>query len=34
MGIVNKEDILIALSNSGESHELSDLLDFAKKKTN
>lgn len=32
MGIVNKEDILIALSNSGESHELSDLLDFAKKR--
>ena len=32
MGIVNKEDILIALSNSGETHELSDLLDFAKKK--
>ena len=32
MGIVNKEDILIALSNSGESHELSDLLYFAKKK--
>ena len=34
MGIVSKEDILIALSNSGESHELSDLLDFSKKKTN
>jgi arabinose-5-phosphate isomerase len=32
MGIVNKEDILIVLSNSGESHELSDLLDFAKKR--
>ena len=32
MGIVSKEDILIALSNSGESHELSDLLDFSKKK--
>ena len=31
MGIVSKEDILIALSNSGESHELSDLLDFSKK---
>ena len=31
-GIVSKEDILIALSNSGESHELSDLLDFSKKK--
>jgi arabinose-5-phosphate isomerase len=32
MGIINKEDVLIALSNSGESHELSDLLDFAKKR--
>ena len=32
MGIVSKEDILIALSNSGESNELSDLLDFSKKK--
>ena len=32
MGIVSKEDILIALSNSGESHALSDLLDFSKKK--
>jgi arabinose-5-phosphate isomerase len=32
MGIVNKGDILIALSNSGESHELSDLLNFSKKK--
>tara|TARA_B100001057_G_scaffold335261_1_gene335890 strand:+ start:52 stop:999 length:948 start_codon:yes stop_codon:yes gene_type:complete len=32
MGIVSKEDILIALSNSGESHELSDLLHFSKKK--
>ena len=32
MGIVSKEDILIALSNSGESHELSDLLDFSKRK--
>ena len=32
MGIVSKEDILIALSNSGESHQLSDLLDFSKKK--
>ena len=32
MGIVDKNDILIALSNSGESYELSDLLDFAKKK--
>tara|TARA_Y100000996_G_scaffold414279_1_gene404697 strand:- start:11 stop:958 length:948 start_codon:yes stop_codon:yes gene_type:complete len=32
MGIVNEGDILIVLSNSGESHELSDLIDFAKKK--
>tara|TARA_B100001093_G_scaffold219372_1_gene210285 strand:- start:372 stop:1319 length:948 start_codon:yes stop_codon:yes gene_type:complete len=32
MGIVSQGDILIALSNSGESHELSDLIDFAKKK--
>tara|TARA_B100001059_G_scaffold67594_1_gene64384 strand:+ start:644 stop:1591 length:948 start_codon:yes stop_codon:yes gene_type:complete len=32
MGIVNHGDVLIALSNSGESHELSDLLNFAKKK--
>ena len=32
MGIVDKNDILIILSNSGETHELSDLLDFAKKK--
>ena len=32
MGIVNRDDILIVLSNSGETHELSDLLDFAKKK--
>ena len=31
MGIVRAEDILIVLSNSGESHELSDLLDFAKR---
>ncbi|MDB0032277.1 KpsF/GutQ family sugar-phosphate isomerase [Alphaproteobacteria bacterium] len=33
MGIVRVDDILIVLSNSGESHELSDLLDFAKKKS-
>ena len=32
MGIIKAEDILIVLSNSGESHELSDLLDFAKRK--
>ncbi|MDA8668427.1 KpsF/GutQ family sugar-phosphate isomerase [Alphaproteobacteria bacterium] len=33
MGIVRVDDILIILSNSGESHELSDLLDFAKKQS-
>ena len=33
MGIVRAEDILIVLSNSGESHELSDLIDFAKKQS-
>ena len=32
MGIVNRGDILICLSNSGESYELSDLLDFSKRK--
>ena len=32
MGIVNSNDILIILSNSGETHELSDLIDFAKRK--
>ena len=32
MGIVNKGDILILLSNSGESYELNDLVDFAKRK--
>ena len=32
MGIVSQGDVLIALSNSGESYELSDLLNFAKKK--
>ena len=32
MGIVEKNDILIILSNSGESHELSDLINFTKKK--
>ena len=32
MGIVEKNDVLIILSNSGESHELSDLLNFSKKK--
>ena len=32
MGIIKSGDVLIVLSNSGESHELSDLVDFAKKK--
>ncbi len=32
MGIIEKDDILIILSNSGESHELSDLINFSKKK--
>ena len=32
MGIVSQGDVLIALSNSGESYELSDLINFAKKK--
>ena len=33
MGIISKNDLLIILSNSGESHELNDLLNFAKKKS-
>ncbi len=32
MGIVEKNDILIILSNSGESYELADLINFSKKK--
>ena len=32
MGIVEKNDISIILSNSGESHELTDLINFCKKK--
>ena len=32
MGIIEKNDILIIISNSGESHELSDLINFSKKK--
>ena len=32
MGIVNSNDILVILSNSGETHELLDLIDFAKRK--
>ena len=31
MGIVEKNDLLIILSNSGETHELSDLINFCKK---
>ena len=32
MGIVEKNDVLIILSNSGESHELTDLINYSKKK--
>ena len=32
MGIIEKGDVLIILSNSGESHELSDLINFSKRK--
>ena len=32
MGIVEKKDLLIILSNSGESYELADLVNFSKKK--
>ncbi len=32
MGVVSRGDVLIVLSNSGESYELSDLINFAKKK--
>ena len=32
MGIIGKGDLLIILSNSGESHELADLINFSKKK--
>ena len=32
MGIVEKNDVLIIISNSGESHELADLINFSKKK--
>ena len=32
MGIVEKSDILIILSNSGESNELADLINYSKKK--
>ncbi len=32
MGIIEKNDILIILSNSGDSHELADLINYSKKK--
>ncbi len=32
MGIVENKDVLIVLSNSGETHELADLINFSKKK--
>ncbi len=32
MGIIEKNDVLIILSNSGESYELADLINFSKKK--
>ena len=32
MGIIQKNDVLIILSNSGESNELADLINFSKKK--
>ncbi len=32
MGIIDKNDVLIILSNSGESNELADLINFSKKK--
>ena len=32
MGIIEKNDVLIIISNSGESHELADLINFSKKK--
>ncbi len=32
MGIIDKNDVLMILSNSGESHELADLINFSKKK--
>jgi len=33
MGIVGVDDLVIAISNSGESHELSDLLNYAKRQS-
>ena len=32
MGIIERNDVLIILSNSGETHELADLINFSKKK--
>ena len=32
MGIIERNDVLIILSNSGESYELADLINFSKKK--
>ena len=32
LGIIDKNDVLMILSNSGESHELADLINFSKKK--
>jgi len=32
MGIIEKNDVMLILSNSGESHELADLVNFSKKK--
>ena len=32
LGIIEKNDVLIILSNSGESYELADLINFSKKK--
>ena len=32
LGIIDKNDLLLILSNSGESYELSDLLEYAKKR--
>ena len=32
MGIIDKNDVLIILSNSGETHELTDLINFSKKR--
>jgi arabinose-5-phosphate isomerase len=34
LGVISKSDLLIILSNSGETHELNDLINFAKKMNN